>query len=279
MAPVARPSSPPGQNTAKSSALRADLLSGAGLEAPLEMAKALGAVTLALAVACSHGRPTRSAAANPLPDGPPRSGAPHAFGATPPPPDLSNHPLLAVAERVIGPKHPVLARHEGQRPIVHLSGFYAARPPGTVRLERSLFELAVFEDGTLAFQGYECGWGAAPTTAQLSASEVAALRRLVDEKCFQLPGSSSYCTHSGLVQIRCSSISGTVDLSNMCEGDEKTRAWKWFAGDVRRLLRIDDRPLDDGVCAPADIMIGGSEIERTISPWVIVNRRYGPQRQ
>ena len=244
------------------------------------MVKAFGAFGLALALGCSHGPSIPSAATSPSVGKPRAAGTPPDFRATPSSPDLSNRPLLGVKTRVIGPKHPVLIRHQGQHPIVYLDGFYPDRRPGApVWVEQPRFELAVFEDGVLAFQGYPCGWGSSPTTTNLSEPGLAALRALVGEQCFQLPKSNVQCSDGGFVHVRCAAGSRTIDVSSSCEGHKDTQAWREFASNVRRLLRIDDRPPDSGVCAACADSIGRSEIDLTISPWVIVDSSYGPEQR
>jgi hypothetical protein len=178
----------------------------------------------------------------------------------------------------VGPKDPVLLRHQGEHPIVHVSGFHLIQESGApVRLEMSPFELAVFGDGTLAFQGYPCGWGSPPTTTTISEPELTAVRELVAGECFQLQSSNAFCTDSGLVQIRCSAGSQTRDLRSSCESDEDFLAWRVFANRVRRVLRIEDRSPAASICddSGSKLSLAGSEIELTISPLVIITKTYG----
>ena len=234
------------------------------------------ALALPFLTACSHGSPGSTSVPNSASSGPSATAASPRFRDVPAPPDLSNRRLIGEKTRVIGPKDPVLIRHQGQRPIVHVSGFYGIQERGVpVRLERSPFELAVFEDGILAFQGYFCGWGSGPTTASLSEPELAVLRELVGRECFGLRSSNAYCTHSGLVQIRCTADSRTMDLRNSCESADETRAWKVFANRVRQLLRIHERQPTEAACSrPPQPSFGDSEIGLTVSPWVIIDRAY-----
>jgi hypothetical protein len=242
--------------------------------------KPFGALVFALLPACSHGSLTSSAAPTPPVAAPGPPSAPPRSREVPSPPDLSNRRLVKEETRVIGPRHPVLARHQGQRPIVHLSGFHRPFPPGAPSSpEQSPFELAVFEDGTLAFQGYPCGWGSAPTIARLSVPELAALRALVDRECFQLRSSNAECTDSETVRVRCAAGSRTIDLNSSCESHDETLAWGTFANEVRRLVRLDDRPPDVGVCAPSEASLFGSDIELAISPLVIVDKTYDVDRR
>lgn len=236
------------------------------------MRKALHAVSLSLLMACSHGQltPTVNAQRPTEPSGT-LGGSPR-FRQVPVPPDLARRRPSEIGERVIGPTDPALMRHQGERPIVYLGGF---RRGGLRTLEDGrvlflpgewIFELAVFDDGTLAFQGYACGPGSGPTLASLSEQERVALRELVNRECFRLPYSDAYCTHSGLVRVSCSVESRRIDLRNQCSSDQATSQWQAFADRIRSFLRIDDRPPAEGACSPPNTKSGDSEIELTIWP-------------
>jgi hypothetical protein len=205
--------------------------------------------------ACSH-------AASPPPD---NAVAPARRDMTSPP-DLSGHRAVATRKEVIGPTHPVLARHQGQRPILYVARYRGGDPGVPLPPEDAQdygLELAVFDDGTLAFER-PCGERTGVSVSTLSDEERSSLVALVARDCFALRDTRRfYCTHSGHISILCATGSRTADVLDYCPHDDKAKTG--FVDHVRAVLHIDDRLRDDTSCS-VSARYGPSQTSLTIWP-------------
>ena len=117
------------------------------------------------------------------------------------PPKLENH--RAIAEGVRGPTRPELLPYVGKRPLVRIK--QRDWPEGS-RPEPS-FDLVVFDDGKVFFEGERCVDAVGFRTETLEAPQLLALRNLLQDRCprVQCPPAfvNGSVTHSLSLTVTC----------------------------------------------------------------------------
>ena len=88
--------------------------------------------------------------------------------------------------------------------------------PDRFGLRGAYFELAVFDDGTLAVDGGACVEQAGLSVRKLSSTQLSALRDLVGDICFDLRTSRTYCSDGPKLHLFCSLDSRKAELRENC---------------------------------------------------------------
>ena len=129
-------------------------------------------------------------------------------GTAPPiPAAMPNHTLVSVKDSIVGPSVPELKARQGQAPLVHVAfdTDTAGQLEPTVGSRRATFEVAVFPDGLLAFDGGACAKTDDLAIRRLDAERLSVLRSAIDDFCPQIARlTGGDCSHGDELAIACS---------------------------------------------------------------------------
>ena len=106
-------------------------------------------------------------------------------------------------ERAAGPQTPALKNLVGQAPLV-----YVTRVPDAAERDESAWELAVFDDGTLVYEGHRCIETGGVLIRRLRADDLEGLRDALAPLCADVEGPSSddeICTEKVVLHVVCAS--------------------------------------------------------------------------
>jgi hypothetical protein len=194
---------------------------------------------------------------------------------SPSPPNLAAHTL--VDEGFTGPASPELLPYVRRQPLVRIRqrGSLEEEPPP------ASFDLVVFHDGKVFYEGERCVRTTGLRSASLRANEVLVLRRLLDEKCPTLANARGFCAHSTSVAVVCHLSSAEYSGSDGCSGrfDEAgSQAGRNVVAVATELVSSVGASswigkVDDPRCSFADHYFA-TEIQRTLAP--IPWKRYVP---
>jgi hypothetical protein len=82
--------------------------------------------------------------------------------------------------------------------------------------------MALFDDGTLVYEGRRCVRLGGVLIARLGASEIAAVRALLDTACadFDHATDNEVCADESTLRLSCSSAAGVLSGTDRCRGEE-----------------------------------------------------------
>ena len=204
-------------------------------------------VPLFAVVACASLGPTRSAE--------------KADDRTPMVPSaMPRHRLVSEQEEVRGPSTPALRALQGTLPMVHAIHWPWSDDGSSVS---GTFQLAVFEDGTVAYEGDACASAGPLIVTRLDRLALGRLRDLIGKSCVRLPVQPHgyACSHGGVLEVTCAGPRGVVRGEDRCGGRY----------DPEGTLRAFVKDLVDEVgisrfCARAIRGVAAGEVARTIHP-------------
>ena len=190
-------------------------------------------------------------------------------------PDLSDHELVEQKDVVRGPTDATLLAHRNSRALLYVGqSNYFDLDQVAPAIPHAAFELAVFEDGTLAFEGHRCVGKKGLAFRALSAERLASLRASVIRQCLGMRGSHDDCSHSDTVHLSCQDGHRKNDVVFRCD-DPPTTA---FVERVVRALGIEAWVLADWACPRVESGAAATgEISRTIWPVKTRVQRYAPR--
>jgi hypothetical protein len=174
------------------------------------------------------------------------------------PAGLPNHKLVSEREEVHGASTPALRSLQGKQPLVH-----AVRSPWSEdsRPLAAAFELAVFDDGTVAYEGDLCGSDGSLVVTRLERPSFERLRGLVARSCvgFTVQSATHVCTHSGLLSATCAEGGRVVQGEDRCGGRfDPGGKLDTFLNDLLREVDITSK------CDKALKGVAAGEISRTL---------------
>jgi hypothetical protein len=116
------------------------------------------------------------------------------------------------------PATPALRALRGRMPLLHL----AQGPWSEAHPEESAYEITLFDDGTLVYEGHRCVKLGGLVVAHLDAQTVAGVKELLADSCVDLDRSSDneVCDDSGALQLACSNGRQLLSGSDHCRRDE-----------------------------------------------------------
>ena len=206
--------------------------------------------------------------------GPPRRGDPPIAPEAPTssmPPALENHRV--VEEGFTGPTRPELLPYVRKRPLVHVSqsGWPEESPT------KPTFDLVVFDDGKVFFEGESCVASVGLRVDTLAETQLAALRRKLDERCPALERSTRHITHTSTMTVACQVQGVNYTGLDMCSGlcGEPGTNTVVLAAEIIESIGIRDW-LGDATDPQCGFKPGHTafEIERTLSP--VPWKKYAP---
>ena len=106
-------------------------------------------------------------------------------------------------ERAAGPQTPALKNLIGQAPLV-----YVTRVPDGAGRDEPAWELAVFDDGTLVYEGHRCIETGGVLVRRLRTEDLESLRDVLDPLCAAVEhpsGDDEVCTDTAVVHVVCAS--------------------------------------------------------------------------
>jgi hypothetical protein len=193
------------------------------------------------------------------------------------------HTLQSVKDRVVGPTNPALRALQGQKPLVHVqhapdcSGLHLGDAPVACP-RRAGFELAVFQDGTLAFDGGTCARVDDLVIRQLTAGRLSALRAAVDRICPEIAGmQSNDCSHGDRLQITCHTHDRRASVTSTC-GDPADASYRLALQVIERTAVVDllGTPEQQAACPGGRGFAITSEIGLTVGPQHVRTWIYQP---
>lgn len=114
-------------------------------------------------------------------------------------------------ERAAGPQTPALKNLVGQAPLV-----YVTRVPDAAERDEPAWELAVFDDGTLVYEGHRCIESGGVLVRRLRGDDLEGLRDALEPLCAEVEHPSSddeACAEKTVLHVMCASRD-RVRLSN-----------------------------------------------------------------
>jgi hypothetical protein len=202
---------------------------------------------------------------------------------TPPPNPRSmpHHTLESVKDSVVGPTDPALRALQGQKPLVHVRHdpeceFILADEAQVPCPTRAGFELAVFQDGTLAFDGGTCARADDLVIRQLTARQLTALHATIDRifpKIAEMQMSS--CSHGDRLQISCRTNRRQASVAVGCSEQD---AYRLALQVIEHAAVVDllGTPEEQEACAAGRKYQISDEIRLTISPQQVRKWIYQP---
>lgn len=118
-----------------------------------------------------------------------------------------------------GPSIDALRAQQGRVPLVHLArGPWPQNQPN-----EPAFEVVVFEDGTLVYEGHRCVKIGGVLLKRLDPYELRDLREMLARSCvgFTGPPSSEVCIERGALKVTCSNGDQLVSGTDRCSGNDK----------------------------------------------------------
>jgi hypothetical protein len=188
--------------------------------------------------------------------------------ALPPPPPAPPPSLpkpTAFFDTGTGPTTPALKALQGRVPLVHLKqkNLRRTNDPG--------YELAIFDDGTLMYEGSRCVRLGGLVLRRLDGNELQAVQELLTSSCVPRPTTSSdeVCPERGGLSITCSGAASMISSTDRCIGPtgpgaelqsfgeailERTGVGAWIGSPTERLA-----------CDALSGDMANGEIARTLS--------------
>lgn len=119
--------------------------------------------------------------------------------------------------RDYGPTTPALRVLRGRTPLVHL-----ARRPARESATEPDYEVAVFEDGTMVYEGHRCVEIGGVVIARLGTEPLTQLEDLLAALCVDIDGSrdGELCEDAVTLRVACSSGTRVQSGSDHCRKDE-----------------------------------------------------------
>jgi hypothetical protein len=118
----------------------------------------------------------------------------------------------------LAPWTPALQAFKGRTPLVHLT-----RAPERATASEPAYELAVFDDGTLVYEGHRCVRLGGLILARLSADDLVAVRDLLAALCVGLEGlnDGELCEDAVTLRLTCSNGERSHTGSDHCRKDDE----------------------------------------------------------
>jgi hypothetical protein len=165
-----------------------------------------------------------------------------------------------------GPMTPALRSVQGRVPLVHL----ARGPWSEQRPHDASYELAVFADGTLVYEGHRCVKLGGLVLMRLDEDRLGGIRRFLAGSCVGLDSTTDdeLCPDSGTLRVTCSNGDQVLSGSDQCRHDRG--AGKRLAELASTLLDLTGvapwlgEPTDRQSCEPGARDLAPHEISRTL---------------
>jgi hypothetical protein len=120
-------------------------------------------------------------------------------------------------ERAGGPSTPALKNLVGQAPLI-----YVSRVPDAGERGEPAWALAVFDDGTLVYEGHRCIETGGVLVRRLGTDDLAALRDALQTSCADIehPSTSDeVCGEKAILHVVCAGRDGLQLASDHCRGE------------------------------------------------------------
>jgi hypothetical protein len=188
------------------------------------------------------------------------------------PPDLTAHRLVGCDEKSRGPQSAKLKVYVGQRPLVYVTSMPSCED---FQACRAGYELAVFEDGLLVYEGPACGAPAPQVVVRhLDRPTLASLRRRL-EACDSLSSSKYSCSHGDRLWVECRTESRYANLLDDC--DSPGNSLRAFNTSIAQTLNLERLVRDRESCATSQAPVVAGDLRLTIHPLHSRNCTYAPK--
>jgi hypothetical protein len=187
-------------------------------------------------------------------------------------PVVSSHRLVGCDETSRGPASPALKPYVGQRPL-----YYVTSRPSCDGLERCQvgYELVVFEDGLLAYEGAACGEPASRVVLRhLDRSAVEKLHRRL-EGCRSLSNGKYSCSHGDRLSIACRTAPQSDAFVDDCDG--AGRELRAFAAAIAQSLDLERIVSDRESCTKNEPRVPLDDLHLTVHPLRSRDCTYAPK--
>lgn len=177
----------------------------------------------------------------------------------------SGRPLISANSSSCGANHlvaaapaenPILAPLRGRIPIAHVARGPLPRvhtgddaQPASSPTAQATWELAVFDDGTMVYEGRRCVETGGLSVKHLDDSAMQAVHALIAAECADFPNAKSdeLCIEHGSTRIACADGEHVAKGSNRCTADDKERA------------KVDDFAEKLLAATEADLLVGADD--------------------
>jgi hypothetical protein len=168
--------------------------------------------------------------------------------------------------QAVGPLTPALRTLAGGSPVV-----YVTRVPPRGSADEPAYEVAVFDDGTVVYEGHRCVEVGGVTLTRLPADELTRLRDLLPALCAALdaPNDDELCADAATVHVLCASGERMRVGTDHCRATDEARARRVDA----LVSALDERvelsarlgaPAHRQACSPGARDLAPHELWRTI---------------
>jgi hypothetical protein len=181
-------------------------------------------------------------------------------------------------ERASGPATPALKELVGQAPLV-----YVTRAPDAAERDEPAWEVAVFDDGTLVYEGHRCIETGGVLVMHLRAGDLGALREALETLCPDIEhpaNDDELCDTKAILRVVCASHDRLRLSSDHCRErypslgsqvdavvaalEGRSNLATWIGEPTRRLA-----------CAPGSHDLAPHDLARTIRPDLAEARPFG----
>lgn len=165
-------------------------------------------------------------------------------------------------------ENPILTPLRGKTPIAHVARG-AWQQAGT-KEPQPIWELAVFDDGTLVYEGRRCVETGGLSVKHLDEDAMQAVHELIAAKCTDLPTAKSdeICIEHAATRVACADGEHVAKGNNRCTADEAERSKvDDFADELIAATEVDtligdDDSTDRQACEPGTPALAGVELRR-----------------
>jgi hypothetical protein len=195
------------------------------------------------------------------------------------PPSRSGDATAADAPAFGEPSTPALRALQGRVPLVYL----VRGPWSGQRPHDPAYEVVVFDDGTVVYEGHRCVREGGMALRRLDAAVIDELRALLDEGCvdFHQPPADELCAGEKTLAITC------VRRGDVLAGNDRCQDRRDSGAALRALVaQLEERigvaawlgaPTERQACAPGAADLAPGEITRTVGPLLRASRRIFPR--
>jgi hypothetical protein len=147
----------------------------------------------------------------------------------------------------------------------------------------AVYDLAIFEDGTLVYEGHRCVKLGGTIVRRLGPDEVAETRKLLSEFCtdFSRLNENELCEEANVLRVSCSDGTRIVAASDRCRRNEDQGA-RMAALASALLEKVDaapwlGKPTERLACEPGAADLARREIEMLLTPRLAAAPGVAPQ--
>jgi hypothetical protein len=165
----------------------------------------------------------------------------------------------------LAPLTPALRSFKGRAPLVHL-----ARTPDRAAAGEPAYEVAVFDDGTMVYEGHRCVRIGGLVLARLAPDDLVRVRDLLAALCLRFEGinEGELCDDAVSLRLTCASGERAHTVSDHCrKQDAQGRRIEALRAGLVESLELEvwlGEPTDRQACTPGARDLAPHELARTL---------------